>query len=154
MNIYKLGEQTIVIIDGEPYLKLEQQTPAIVEPVPARHYQKKIKKVEEKPLAKVPGKKQTVSDEIKDQIRQKFSDGVSRQDLVKEFGLSYQTITKYCQLKPMSQRTTKKDVNDYVCENGHEFRSKLLPGNVMCPTCHSLECELGSLNGPVKEDVE
>lgn len=152
MNIYKLSDQTIAIIDGELYLKLEKQTPVIIEPVvTVRRYKKKtIEASKTKPsgFKEFTKKQSVVSDEIKDQIRQRFSDGVSRQDLVKEFGLSYPTVTKYCQLHP------KNDVNNYVCENDHEFRSKLLPGNVICPTCYSTDCELGSLNGPVKEDTE
>jgi hypothetical protein len=72
---------------------------------------------------------------------------------MREFGLSYPTVAKYVRLKPMSKRTKNKEVNEFICTNGHEFKSKLLPGEVICPTCHSNDCELGTLNGAVKEDA-
>ena len=82
MNIYKLGDQTIVIIDGEPYLKLEQHQVAVEMPPTVRHYRKKKKSlvepsVEPKPSKSKISKKQPVSDEIKDEIRQKFKQHVA-----------------------------------------------------------------------------
>ena len=50
--------------------------------------------------------------------------------------------------------TKNKEVNTYVCVNGHEFKSKLPLLDVVCPTCHSNDCDRGSLNGPVLDGEE
>lgn len=149
MNRYQIDSKTYGVLDGELWLLIEPAGDNAVlnilntacPPKESSHISRPAKSTKYK-----------VSPEVQDEIREKFSQGVSRQDLMKQYGLSYPTVAKYVRLKPMSQRTKNVAVNDFICENGHEFRSKLSPGDAMCPTCHSRDCELGTLNGPINDN--
>jgi hypothetical protein len=148
MNTYKVGEQTLAIIDGQLWHRVE----SLENEGEAESDTDKVKppKTSKKPRKVRAG---AISEEAKDEIRQKFSEGVSRKELAKEYKVAVGMIYYYIKTKPMSQRTKNNPVGDYTCVNGHEFKSKLLPGQVMCPTCHSDDCDLGTLNGPVKETI-
>ena len=152
MNRYQIEGKTYGVLDSELWLLIEPSADNAV--LNVLNEIEPPKEQTEAPARSTRATKSKVSPEVQDEIREKFSRGVSRQDLMKQYGLSYPTVQKYCRTKPMSKRTSGRIVNDYVCENGHEFRSKMSPGDAMCPTCHSRDCDLGTLNGPVKDDLE
>src|ERR1035438_5445300 len=91
-------------------------------------------------------------EEVKEDIRAKFAKGMTQAHLIKEFGVSSSTISKVLKAMPDKLTTKHKEVNSYVCVNGHEFKSKLPLLDVVCPVCHSTDCDLGSLNGEVEEN--
>jgi|ERR1035437_4320499 hypothetical protein len=91
-------------------------------------------------------------EEVKEQIRARHLEGATLATLIKEFGVSSSSISKALKTKPDRLTTKHKDVNSYVCVNGHEFKSKLPLLDVVCPVCHSTDCDLGSLNGEVEEN--
>ena len=93
-------------------------------------------------------------EEVKEEIHAKSADGVTSAELAREYGTSVSTIFKVLKTLPNRQTTKNNEVHGYVCENGHEFNSKLQPGFVICPVCHSDECQLGTLNGAVSEEDE
>jgi hypothetical protein len=91
-------------------------------------------------------------EQVKEEIHEKHNSGISVESLCRQYSVSASTIWKVLKTKPQSQTTKHADVHSYVCINGHEFNSKLQPGEAMCPTCHTRDCDLGSLNRPVKEE--
>jgi hypothetical protein len=93
-------------------------------------------------------------EQVKEQIHARHAEGASSRTLVKEFGISYSSVHKILKTKPERMTTKKSEVNSYVCVDGHEFLSKLPPGEVMCPTYHTTDCVLGTLDGPVKADED
>lgn len=98
------------------------------------------------------GKANPMPEEIKEEMRAKSAAGVKNAALAKDFEVSASIVSKILNTTPERLTTKHSEVNNYVCENGHEFKSKMQPGFVKCPTCHSPECHLGTLNGPVNEE--
>lgn len=154
MNQYEIDGQVYAAIDSELWRRLEPlgSQPASVsveEEHPKRRKPKKQKPKKRK--AGKYGKGNPMPEEVKEEIHRKYAGGMSADDLCKHYGVSVSSIWKVLKTKPQSQTTRHAEVHSYICTNGHEFNSKLQPGDVMCPTCHTRDCDLGSLNGPVKE---
>ena len=150
MKIYQVGLQQFAIIDNELWVKADF-APEVEQSETKLIKRKRKYKVKEKSSTTARAKTGALSDEVNDEIREKFRNGATRQELMKEYGISYPTVSKYVQRKPMIQRTKNHEAHDFICANGHEFMSKLPPGKAICPTCHSDDCSLGTLNGPVKD---
>ena len=156
MTLYQVGQQQFAIIDNELWVKAAC-VPELVEEetkVVKRHYKTK-RLIVAKSLKRKPGKYSAhnpMPEEVKEKIRAKYTEGVTQSVLAKDFGVSSSTIMKVLKSTPIRLTTKNKEVNNYICVDGHEFKSKLPPGEVICPICHSADCELGSLNGEVKEE--
>lgn len=110
------------------------------------------RKARKKRKAGTYSKSNPMPESVKEEIHLKASQGQKASALAKEYGISVATVFKVLKTKPTSHTTKNNLVQSYVCIHGHEFTSKLLPGDVMCPTCHSDDCDLGTLNGAVAED--
>jgi hypothetical protein len=138
----EIDRQILVVLGEEPEVEPEEEDE---EEQPRRKKKRRVSKY---------GPHSPMPEEVKEEIRAKYADGSSQADLAEEYGVSASTILKVLKGTPERLTTKHKDISEYVCENGHHFKSKLLPGNVMCPDCRSMECQLSDLNGEVQEGEE
>lgn len=137
----EIDKEILALLDGEPAEEVEQQ----------KDQEDVVPKKGKKRKAGRYNKHNPMPDEVKESIRAKATAGATGAELAKEFEVSNSSIFKV--LNSLSERMTTKgnEVKSYVCENGHEFNSKLPSLEVICPVCHSTDCELGTLNGEVEE---
>lgn len=133
------------LLDGaEPSLETEK---------PKRKYQRKEAEPKIVGRSFVKKARQTYSSDRAAEMVRDHDAGMKMAEMVRKYNLASPSIYNYMKKwRKNNAKTTKHNtVMDYICVDGHEFKSKLAPGDVMCPICHSTDCDLGTLNGPVVE---
>jgi hypothetical protein len=139
MTLYKHGEQTFAIIDGELWAKVQIDNGPEIQAVPQkRTYKKRNSKTATKTAKK--GKRGTrkfLTPEQKDLIRADLAAGKPIDKIMAHYGVSYPTVYR---LKGNSGEPLKLSVvpRGYVCPSGHRFKSKFPITHARCPDCHQL----------------
>lgn len=128
MRIFKAGELSITIIDGAPWMKLEQvadEADSTEEaPVPKkRKYAHKAKT----------GKKHKTDDETKRRVLEGYRSGASQRDLAEEFGISIPTVYRIVKKAGTLVKNSKKhevplkEINEFRCLNCGKTFKTILP---------------------------
>jgi hypothetical protein len=150
MTVYKHGEQTFAIIEGDLWVKVPAENVSETEIIqPRRTYRKKIKP---EPVSAKKGKRtrKVLTPEDKAAILADIAAGKHTSEIMKSHGVSYPTVHR---LKANSGEPLKLSVTPraYVCPEGHRFKSKLPLSHARCPDCHKL-ANVPDEEAPVEEE--